>query len=349
MPPPASSTRRARRRARVTATTGGRSSWTHRTSRGGPRSSPWPAPSSDRCPGGPRCRRRSPPPSSPPSAVPARSSTTAPLPVPLRSATPGSVCSAVVTAACRRSGAVATAGPTASCRSPGTRTRTPWRSRSATVASRYSPTPAPTATTPSRSGGATSGPPSRTTRSSWDARTSPSPAGRSCGSATPARQSSQAMGRAGRQRTTDTAPSFPRQRTRERSPSTTRTAACGSSTRSMAQGRTRSGWRSTSAPPSEPNSTARERCLSWSGRGGPQRAELLLPPTLDWTADRGSSAPLLGWYSPRFGTLEPAWALVGSGRCTPGRTELVTTLRFGDGLGGRPVDVLQGVLPASCE
>jgi len=89
--------------------------------------------------------------------------------------------------------------------------------------------------------------------------------------------------------------------------------------------------------------------LSWSGRGGPQRAELLLPPTLDWTADRGSSAPLLGWYSPRFGTLEPAWALVGSGRCTPGRTELVTTLRFGDGLGGRPVDVLQGVLPASCE
>jgi len=88
--------------------------------------------------------------------------------------------------------------------------------------------------------------------------------------------------------------------------------------------------------------------LSWRGRVGPQYAELLLAPTLAWHVHHGGIDPLLGWHSPGFGTKQPTSALVGTGRCTPGRTELLTTLRFGDGPGERPADVVQDVLPASC-
>ena len=42
--------------------------------------------------------------------------------------------------------------------------------------------------------------------------------------------------------------------------------------------------------------------LTWTGRdGAPQRAALSLPAELSWSAHRGETDPILGWYSPRFG------------------------------------------------
>ncbi|GAB2583225.1 alginate lyase family protein [Kribbella endophytica] len=53
--------------------------------------------------------------------------------------------------------------------------------------------------------------------------------------------------------------------------------------------------------------------LSWPT--GTATAEL--PPALSWTAHRGRTAPILGWYSPRFGHRVESTTLVGSGRLDP--------------------------------
>lgn len=65
--------------------------------------------------------------------------------------------------------------------------------------------------------------------------------------------------------------------------------------------------------------------LSWTDALGPRSARLSLPPELSWTAHRGETAPILGWYSPRFGERVPTTTLVGSGAWT-GRLRLTTVL-----------------------
>lgn len=67
--------------------------------------------------------------------------------------------------------------------------------------------------------------------------------------------------------------------------------------------------------------------LSWSGPYGLAReATLILPGALAWRAHRGSTDPVLGWYSRGFGRREPATTLVGSGEL--GFSELRTRLRL---------------------
>jgi hypothetical protein len=67
--------------------------------------------------------------------------------------------------------------------------------------------------------------------------------------------------------------------------------------------------------------------LRWPGRSGSgEGAELALPEELDWQVHRGEEAPPLGWYSPGFGSRQPATALVGSGRS--GGAAFRTVLRF---------------------
>jgi len=46
-----------------------------------------------------------------------------------------------------------------------------------------------------------------------------------------------------------------------------------------------------------------------------------------WELARGQTSPVLGWYSPSFGTKEPAWSLMGRGT-TAGPTRLVTSFRL---------------------
>ncbi|WP_323100904.1 alginate lyase family protein [Intrasporangium sp. YIM S08009] len=67
--------------------------------------------------------------------------------------------------------------------------------------------------------------------------------------------------------------------------------------------------------------------LSWAGDHGPREAVVELPPQLRWTAHRGETDPILGWYSPRFGEREPSTALVGGAEWT-GSLTLCTTLRL---------------------
>jgi Heparinase II/III-like protein/Heparinase II/III N-terminus len=68
--------------------------------------------------------------------------------------------------------------------------------------------------------------------------------------------------------------------------------------------------------------------LSWlSSAGEPAAAELSLPASAEWTPTRGSSDPVLGWYSPAFGEKQPSWALVGAGSVR-GVAELETRLAF---------------------
>jgi hypothetical protein len=65
--------------------------------------------------------------------------------------------------------------------------------------------------------------------------------------------------------------------------------------------------------------------LEWAGpTGDGRKAVLLLPDALDWRAERGSTGPILGWYSNGFGERQPATTLVGEGRLAD--AELVTEL-----------------------
>ena len=69
--------------------------------------------------------------------------------------------------------------------------------------------------------------------------------------------------------------------------------------------------------------------LSWSGaldeQHGEQQARLYLPAELAWSAHRGETEPILGWYSPRFGERVPSTTLVGEGTWT-GTLSLRTVL-----------------------
>ncbi|NYD43076.1 alginate lyase family protein [Nocardioides panaciterrulae] len=67
--------------------------------------------------------------------------------------------------------------------------------------------------------------------------------------------------------------------------------------------------------------------LTWTGRGGVQGgAALSLPTELAWSAHRGEIAPILGWYSPRFGVRQPITTLEGVG--TWSGQVLETTVQF---------------------
>jgi hypothetical protein len=71
-----------------------------------------------------------------------------------------------------------------------------------------------------------------------------------------------------------------------------------------------------------------EARLSWrTGLSGPGGAVLQLPPELGWTAHRGETDPVLGWYSPRFGQRVPCTTLVGAG-AWQGGLRLTTLLRM---------------------
>lgn len=68
--------------------------------------------------------------------------------------------------------------------------------------------------------------------------------------------------------------------------------------------------------------------LSWSGAEGPVHATLVLPRALTWSAHRGETAPVLGWYSPAFGRRVPTTSLLGTGTVSSSVT-LLTTLDLG--------------------
>jgi len=69
--------------------------------------------------------------------------------------------------------------------------------------------------------------------------------------------------------------------------------------------------------------------LSWPDAATPGAARLTLPAGLDWRAYRGSTAPIMGWYSTGLGHKTPAVALVGTGRCRP-EDPLITKIEFID-------------------
>jgi hypothetical protein len=67
--------------------------------------------------------------------------------------------------------------------------------------------------------------------------------------------------------------------------------------------------------------------LSWEAHGGRAAATFHLPERLAWSVVRGSTEPILGWYSTGFGQKEPATTVLGQGVCT-GADELTTVLEF---------------------
>jgi hypothetical protein len=69
--------------------------------------------------------------------------------------------------------------------------------------------------------------------------------------------------------------------------------------------------------------------LSWPDAAVPGAARLTLPAGLEWRAYRGSTTPILGWYSAGLGHKTPAAALVGTGRCGP-EGPLITKIEFID-------------------
>jgi hypothetical protein len=68
--------------------------------------------------------------------------------------------------------------------------------------------------------------------------------------------------------------------------------------------------------------------LSFPVDGALASATIELPGELSWTAHRGETDPILGWYSGSFGTKEPSVTLVGVGRCVAGRRQLKSSIAF---------------------
>jgi hypothetical protein len=69
--------------------------------------------------------------------------------------------------------------------------------------------------------------------------------------------------------------------------------------------------------------------LTWVDDLRTRRARIDLPHGVSWSLHRGETDPVLGWYSPSFGTKQPAWTLVGEGACTgSGRDSFTTVLQF---------------------
>ena len=70
--------------------------------------------------------------------------------------------------------------------------------------------------------------------------------------------------------------------------------------------------------------------LTWVDGPCTRNATIALPEGVSWSLHRGEGDPVLGWYSPNFGTKQPAWTLVGQGACTgSGRDSYTTVLQFG--------------------
>jgi hypothetical protein len=68
--------------------------------------------------------------------------------------------------------------------------------------------------------------------------------------------------------------------------------------------------------------------LSWpGGEGTTGTGTLRLPDGPVWSLARGSSDPVLGWYSPGFGEKHPSATVLGTGRCSD-RERLLTVLQF---------------------
>jgi hypothetical protein len=64
--------------------------------------------------------------------------------------------------------------------------------------------------------------------------------------------------------------------------------------------------------------------LRWHAGGEARHGVLTLPGALTWTAHRGETSPVLGWYSPEFGRRVASTTLIGSG--AGASASLVTTL-----------------------
>lgn len=67
--------------------------------------------------------------------------------------------------------------------------------------------------------------------------------------------------------------------------------------------------------------------LRWPGTDGLRTATMRLPSQLSWSAHRGETGPVLGWYSAGLGRRTPSTTLIGSGRC-PLPAPLCTRLEF---------------------
>ena len=213
--------------------------------------------------------------------------------------------------------------------SPPTATPTPCRSRCATTASTSSPTPARTATTASPSGGSV--PLHRGAQHARARRRRPvaQRAARSCGPGTraaalsarsPARRRCSAGGRARRL----PAAAHPAGPPPPRHPglpgaSAHRDRHGHRSIPGTVAGERSSGTRSTTGPGAGVQVTwqlgpdvqveldGALALLSWPGGAG----RLRLPEALTWTAHRGETDPIRGWYSPGFGERVPATVLTG--------------------------------------
>ena len=90
-----------------------------------------------------------------------------------------------------------------------------------------------------------------------------------------------------------------------------------------------SGWRSTWAPTSKPGWSETASISPGQSGTSTRSATLSLPDGLSWSLSRGATDPILGWYSPRFGEKQPAWAVVGEGACSrTGLDTYTTVLQF---------------------
>jgi Heparinase II/III-like protein/Heparinase II/III N-terminus len=80
--------------------------------------------------------------------------------------------------------------------------------------------------------------------------------------------------------------------------------------------------------------------LSWHTETSPQEgsAKIELDDSLSWSVHRGETNPMLGWYSSRFGSVEPTSVLLGEGHCRPGGNLLHTTITFS----ARPEKLFEG-------
>jgi hypothetical protein len=70
-----------------------------------------------------------------------------------------------------------------------------------------------------------------------------------------------------------------------------------------------------------------EAVLRWEIDGQLRGAQIALPSPLAWSAHRGETAPIAGWYAPGFDRKIPTTTLVGTGRVGRGN-DLVTTIQF---------------------
>ena len=66
--------------------------------------------------------------------------------------------------------------------------------------------------------------------------------------------------------------------------------------------------------------------LTWSHATSTRGATLSLPKGPSWSLSRGGTDPILGWYSPRFGEKQPAWAVIGEGVCSRTGCDTYTTV-----------------------